>query len=134
MKVLMILQLSVKKNVREKLGKNMIHELWFRNLQTNQNASFFKLQYLINELIYEVEFQYVVRHPQKQQIYPVISSEYDRNAWECPKLYPIVIQLHLNYEMSYEVVVVGVFLHLARDPQKLQLYITTSTCGQAYPK
>ena len=32
MKVLMILQLSLKKNVREKLGKNMIHELWFRNL------------------------------------------------------------------------------------------------------
>ena len=31
-------------------------ELWLKNLWTNQNAGFFKLQYLANELVYEAEF------------------------------------------------------------------------------
>ena len=43
--------------------KNLILELQSKNLQTNQNSGFFKLQYLRNELRYEVEFLYVIRHP-----------------------------------------------------------------------
>ena len=39
-----------------------------QNLMTNQNEAFFKLQYLTNELRYEVEFLYMTRHPSKQQI------------------------------------------------------------------
>ena len=28
--------------------KNLVLELWFKNLKTNQNAAFFELQYLTN--------------------------------------------------------------------------------------
>ena len=48
--------------------KNLILELWPKILETNQNAGFFKLHYLTNKSIYELEFLYVVRHPQRQQI------------------------------------------------------------------
>ena len=49
-------------------GKNVILELWAKNLKTNQNAGFFKLQYLTNKLGYEVEFLDVTRAIWKQQI------------------------------------------------------------------
>ena len=29
-------------------GKNLVLELWFKNLKTNRNAGFFELQYLTN--------------------------------------------------------------------------------------
>lgn len=38
-------------------------ELESKNLLANQNAGFFKVEYLVNKLSYEVEFLYVVRHP-----------------------------------------------------------------------
>ena len=44
-------------------GKNLVFELWSRNLKTNQNAGFFKLQHLTNKLSYEVEFLDVTRDP-----------------------------------------------------------------------
>ena len=36
--------------------KNLVLELWSKNLQANQNAGFFKLQYITNKLSCEVEF------------------------------------------------------------------------------
>ena len=43
--------------------KNLIFELRSKNLWTYQNIEFFKLQYLKNELRYEVEFLHVTIHP-----------------------------------------------------------------------
>ena len=42
-------------------GKNLVLELWAKILKANQNAGFFKLEYLKNKLRYEVEFLYVTR-------------------------------------------------------------------------
>ena len=42
--------------------KNLVLDLWSKNLSTNENARFFKLQYLTNELIFEVELLPVVRY------------------------------------------------------------------------
>ena len=42
-------------------GKNLVLELWSKNLWTNQNAGFFKLEYLTNELRYEAKFLDVTR-------------------------------------------------------------------------
>ena len=36
--------------------KNLVVELWSKNLKANQSTGFFKLEYLINKLRYEVEF------------------------------------------------------------------------------
>ena len=44
-------------------GKNLVLELWAKNLKTNLNAGFFKLEYLKNKLRYEVEFLNVTRGP-----------------------------------------------------------------------
>ena len=44
-------------------GKNLVLELWSKNLWTNQNAGFFKLEYLTNKLRYEAEFLDVTRGP-----------------------------------------------------------------------
>ena len=38
-------------------------ELWSKILEANQNVGIFKLKYLTNELRYEVEYLYVIRHP-----------------------------------------------------------------------
>ena len=42
-------------------GKNLVLELWLKNLKANQNAGFFKLEYLKNKLRYKVEFVDVTR-------------------------------------------------------------------------
>ena len=55
-------------------GKNFVLELWSKNRETNQNAGFFKLQYLTKELSHEAEVLHVVSHSQEQQIYSSISS------------------------------------------------------------
>ena len=47
--------------------KNFILELRSKNLWNNQTARFFKLQYLTIKLRYEVEFNYVFIHSQKQR-------------------------------------------------------------------
>ena len=39
-----------------KFRKNLVTELWSKNLKTIQNAGLFKLKYLANKLRYEVEF------------------------------------------------------------------------------
>ena len=44
-------------------GKNLILELWSKNLKVNQSAGFFKLEYLTNKLRYEVEFLDMTRGP-----------------------------------------------------------------------
>ena len=54
-----------KKNI---FGNNLVLELWSKNLKANQNGGFFKLEYLTNNLRYEVEFLDVTRGPWKQQI------------------------------------------------------------------
>ena len=41
-------------------GKNLILELYSKNLQTDQIVGFFKLQYLTNGVRYAVEFFYVI--------------------------------------------------------------------------
>ena len=43
--------------------KNPVLELWSRNLHFNQNAGFFKQEYLKTKLRYEVEFLFVTRGP-----------------------------------------------------------------------
>ena len=47
----------------EIFGRNLVFELWSKNLKTNQNAIFFKLQYLTNKLRYEIDFLDVTRVP-----------------------------------------------------------------------
>ena len=42
-------------------GKNLALELWLKNLWTNQNARFFKIEYLRNKLWCEAEFLDVTR-------------------------------------------------------------------------
>ena len=44
-------------------GKNLVLELWSKNLWTNQNTGFFKPEYLTNKLRYEAEFLDVTRSP-----------------------------------------------------------------------
>ena len=44
-------------------GKNLVLELWSKNLKANQNAGFFKLEHLTNKLKYEVEFLGLNRGP-----------------------------------------------------------------------
>ena len=42
--------------------RNLVLEFYSKNTYTDQNEGFFKLQYLKNELSYEVEFLYAIRH------------------------------------------------------------------------
>ena len=49
-------------------GKNLILELWSKNLKANQNVEFFEQENLTNKLKYEVKNLDVTRDPQKQQI------------------------------------------------------------------
>ena len=44
-------------------GKNLALELWSKNFKTNQDAGFFKLQYLANKLRYKIEFLNMGRGP-----------------------------------------------------------------------
>ena len=44
-------------------GKNLVLELSFKNIKTNQNAEFVKLQYFPNKLRYEVKVLDVTRGP-----------------------------------------------------------------------
>ena len=46
-------------------AKNLVLDLWSKNLKTNQNAGFFKLQYLTKNLRYEVKFLDMTRGPRK---------------------------------------------------------------------
>ena len=41
--------------------RNLVTEFYSKNTETDQNKGFFKLQYLKNELSYEVEFLYPIR-------------------------------------------------------------------------
>ena len=50
------------------LAKNIVLELWSKNLKRNQNARFFKLQYLRKSLRYEVVFLDKTRGPRKHQM------------------------------------------------------------------
>ena len=40
-------------------GKNLVLYLWSKILSTNQNAEFFKLQYIENYLSYEVKLLHI---------------------------------------------------------------------------
>lgn len=42
-------------------GKNLVFELWVKNLSISDIAGFLELQYMANELRYEVKFSYVKR-------------------------------------------------------------------------
>ena len=44
-------------------GKNLVLGFWSKNLKANQNAGFFKLEYLKNKLMYEDEFSDGTRGP-----------------------------------------------------------------------
>ena len=52
-------------SISNTFSKNMVLELWSKNLKTNQNAGFFKLQYLTKNLRCEVEFFVTTRGPRK---------------------------------------------------------------------
>ena len=55
-------QKKKKKEKKHMFGKNQI-KLWSKNLETNQNTGFCKLEYLRNKLRYQVEFLDVNRGP-----------------------------------------------------------------------
>ena len=58
--------LCKKKTKKKKhICKNLVLELWSKNLKTNQNTGFFKSQYLRKNLRYEVEFLDMIRGPRK---------------------------------------------------------------------
>ena len=46
-------------------AKNLVLELWSKNLKINQNAGFFKLQYLPKNWWYKVEFLDMTQGPRK---------------------------------------------------------------------
>ena len=50
---------------KQHIHKNLVLELWSKNLKTNQNTGFFKPQYLRKNLRYEVEFLDRIRGPRK---------------------------------------------------------------------
>ena len=50
---------------KQHVSKNLALELWTKNLKTNQNAGFFKPQYLTKNLSYEVEFLDMIKGPRK---------------------------------------------------------------------
>ena len=50
---------------KKNMFANLALELWSKNLKTNQNAGFFKPQYLTKNLTYEVEFLVMIRGPKK---------------------------------------------------------------------
>ena len=50
---------------KQHVSKNLVLELWTKNLKTNQNAGFFKPQYLTKNLRYEVEFLDMIKGPRK---------------------------------------------------------------------
>ena len=50
---------------KQHVCKNLVLELWSKNLKTNQNAGFFKLQYLTKNLKYQVEFLDMISGPRK---------------------------------------------------------------------
>ena len=41
---------------KDMFQKNLVYELWSKNMKINQNAGFFTLQFVTNKLKYEVEF------------------------------------------------------------------------------
>ena len=79
--------------------KNLVLGL-SKNLQTNQNSGFFKLQYILKELRYEAEFLYVVRHPLKQQVHSFVSSGRGQVCPDMPKVLPNKINL-LVYSLFF---------------------------------
>ena len=48
---------------KQHVSKNLVLELWTKNLKTNQNAGFFKPQYLTKNMRYEVELLDMIRGP-----------------------------------------------------------------------
>ena len=46
---------------KQHVCKNLVLELWFKNLKRNQNTGFFKPQYLRKNLRYEVECLDMIR-------------------------------------------------------------------------
>ena len=99
MKVLLLPQLSVK-TLSE---KNHFLELQSKNIQTRQNAGFFKLQYPINKLMCEVEILQLDIHRSSKFIWS-FQVGVVRHVRVCPKLCQIVSQLHLKNEFSCKVV------------------------------
>ena len=50
---------------KQHVSKNLVLELWTKNLKTNQNAGFFKPEYLTKNLRYEVESLDMIKGPRK---------------------------------------------------------------------
>ena len=50
---------------KQHVFKNLVLELWSKNLKTNHNTGFFKPQHLRKNLRYEVEFLDMNRGPRK---------------------------------------------------------------------
>ena len=50
---------------KQHVSKNLVLELWTKNLKTNQKAGFFKPEYLTKNLRYEVESLDMIKGPRK---------------------------------------------------------------------
>ena len=100
-------------------GKNLVLDLCLKNIQTNQNTGFFKLQYLANELRYE---GFKVKHLQRQKNEAIVLSWCGQACLVIPKVMPnsdsasssvqlvfrMWVGIHINYKFvqSFQV---GVF-------------------------
>ena len=76
-------------------------------------------------LRYEVEFLYVIRHLYYRSNKFTFSFQLGvvRHDWALSKLCQIMSQLYLNIELSCK----AGFLHVVRDPSKLQIYLIISS-------
>ena len=82
--------------------KNLVLELWSKNLKANQNAGFSKLEYLTNKL--KLNFWiWLERSMNTTNVSWLLQVGVVRHAWICPKWWQIVSQLCLKNELSYEV-------------------------------
>ena len=62
--------------------------MYGKNLCTNQNVGFFKLQYHTNGLSYDVKSLYVIRHSWKHCVYLVVLTGCDQARFRIPKVMP----------------------------------------------
>ena len=118
--------------LKQHVSKNLILELWTKNLKTNHKARFFKPQYLTKNLRYEVEFLDMIRSKKALNISWLLQVGVIRHNWPFPKRQQIVSQLYLKNELSYEVSFLHVarnqlgFLHVGRPQQKQTIMLRIS--------
>ena len=109
-------------------GKNLVGELWSKILQTNQNAIFFKLEYLTNESRNEVKFCIwldIRKCNTFSHSFPVSMVRHD------PKMIQKTSERNLKNELRYEVDFLHVVIIETSTWFSPFLYMWSGTTGQA---